>query len=159
MTNTSPPVTQRVFTGLDDIAEAVGTKVGVSPWVDITQEDVQTFADVTRDHQWIHVDEERAAESQFGTTIAHGYYVQSLISYFMDSIYRIDGVSMLLNYGSNSVRYPAPTKVGTRIRGEIEFLSFEEQAKGHRLITKVTIVEDGGDKPVCVAEIVTLVVP
>jgi len=159
MTNTSPPVTQRVFTGLDQVAEAVGTKVGVSPWFEITQEDIQTFADVTRDHQWIHVDEQRAAQSQFGTTIAHGYFVQSLISYFMESVYRIDGVSMLLNYGSNAVRFPSPAKVGIKIRGEIEFVSLEEQSAGHRLITKVTIVSDSGDKPVCVAEIVTLIVP
>ena len=159
MTDSSPPVAQRVFTGIEAIAEAVGTTVGVSPWFEVTQQDVQTFADVTHDHQWIHLDVQRAAQSHFGSTIAHGYFVLSLVAHFTEAVYRIDGVSMQLNYGSNSVRFPTPARVGTRIRGEIDFLSLEEQPMGYRLAAKVTVTQEGGDKPVCVAEVVTLLVP
>ena len=110
----------RSFTSLAEFAEAKGEHLGYSPWRDITQPQVNLFADATDDHQWIHVDPERAAESPFGGTIAHGYLTLALLPVFMTEIFSIGGLRMGINFGLNKVRFPSPVKVGARVRGGAE---------------------------------------
>src|SRR5690242_12361416 len=107
----------RVFNGLDELRAAAGTQVGASDWMTIEQARVDTFADATEDHQWIHVDEEKAEAGPFGGTIAHGFLTLSLLPKLMSQVYRIDGVKMGVNYGLNKVRFTAPVPVGSKIRG------------------------------------------
>jgi acyl dehydratase len=130
-----------------------GDTFGPSSWIDIPQERIGAFADATDDHQWIHVDPERAKEGPFGTTIAHGYLTLSLLpvaSY--EVVPRQAGMS--INYGLNRVRFPAPVPVGSRVRATFEVLEVEEQDWGGQATMKATVEREGGDKPVCVAEIV-----
>ena len=107
----------RVFATLADFAAASGEHLGYSPWREVTQQQVDGFADITGDRQWIHVDPERAAASQFGGTIAHGYLTLALVTVFMSEIFRIDNLTMGINVGLNRVRFPAPVKVGSPVRG------------------------------------------
>ena len=119
----------RTFHGLDELEKAVGTHLGYSDWQTITQEQVNLFADATGDHQWIHVDPEKAAQGPFGTTIAHGYLTLSLVPSLVWQIYTVEGLRMGVNYGSNKVRFPAPVPVGSRVRGGAELL---ESCAGRR---------------------------
>ncbi|SPT57639.1 MaoC family dehydratase [Actinomadura madurae] len=148
----------RTFTGVDEYEKAVGTHLGHSEWHTITQEQMNLFADATGDHQWIHLDTERAARGPFGTTIAHGYLTLSLIPMLLAQIYRVEGLRMGVNYGANKVRFPAPVPVGSRVRAGAELLSLERGPAGARATVRVTIEREGGDKPVCVAETLSVLV-
>jgi acyl dehydratase len=142
------------FASLDELKAAVGTEVGVGEWLEISQERVNQFADATDDHQWIHIDPERAASGPFGTTIAHGFLTLSLIPGLVDGMTRVEGVTMGVNYGVNKVRFPAPVPVGSRVRARVEVLTVDDVPGGSQVVSKVTIEREGGDKPVCVAETV-----
>lgn len=142
--------------GLDELLASVGTDLGTSDWMEITQERVNAFADATGDHQWIHVDVERAnAESPFGGPIAHGYLTMSLISAFLPEIVIVTGISAGINYGANKVRFPAPVPVGSRIRGTATLADATEVAGGVQTTIIVTIEVEGSDKPGCVAEVLS----
>ncbi|HET9422355.1 MAG TPA: MaoC family dehydratase, partial [Nocardioides sp.] len=120
----------RVFTTFDELAEAAGEELGSSEWVEITQERVDQFAEATGDHQWIHVDVERAASGPYGGTIAHGYLTLSLIARFGAELFDVDGVSAKLNYGVNKVRFPTPVPVGSRIRAGASIAGAQETPAG-----------------------------
>jgi acyl dehydratase len=143
------------FTSLDELRAAVGTDVGTSDWLTVDQERIKLFADATGDHQWIHVDPEKAAAGPFGTTIAHGYLTLSLLPALFDGLYRTPGMKMGVNYGLNKVRFPAPVPSGSRVRATAKLLSVEEVQGGVQLTSQVTVEREGGDKPVCVAETVS----
>jgi acyl dehydratase len=140
------------LSGLDEIKSYVGNELGVSDWHEVTQEDINTFADVTGDHQWIHVDVERAKETPFGGTIAHGYYVLSLAPMFSYELFAVEGFVFALNYGVNRVRFISPMPVGGKIRMRAKIGSVEEVPGGAQIMTELTFEREGGDKPVCVAE-------
>lgn len=149
----------RRFAGIDELAAAIGELLGPSTWHEVDQAQVNAFADATGDHQWIHVDEQRAAEGPFGRTIAHGFLTLSLLPMLQWEVYRIEGVSMQVNYGAEKLRFPAPVPVGAKVRSGFELLSLEEAAGGHRLTVRATVEADGGSKPVCVVDLVTYLVP
>jgi acyl dehydratase len=142
----------RTITGLDELHKAEGDVLGTSEWHEVTQEDIDTFADVTGDHQWIHVDPERARQTPFGGTIAHGYYTLSLAPRLSDQILRLDGFAFGLNYGLNKVRFPAPLPVGSRVRMTCKLAKLEDIPGGAQVTFENTFEVEGGDKPVCVAE-------
>ncbi|GAA4692787.1 MaoC family dehydratase [Streptomyces buecherae] len=146
----APP---RIFTSLDELRSAVGTEFGPSDWLEVDQRRIDLFAEATGDHQWIHVDPERAATGPFGTTIAHGYLTLSLVPAFMPRLWRVEGVRMGVNYGVNKVRFPAPVPVGSRLRATAKITEVAEVRDGVQLTTVITIErEGGGERPVCVAE-------
>ena len=149
----------KIFHGIEEYEQAVGTHLGHSDWHTVTQEQIDLFAEATGDHQWIHVDPQRAAEGPFGTTIAHGYLTLSLVPRLVWQVYTIEGLRMGLNYGSNKVRFPAPVPVCSRVRAGVELLSLTPTALGLQSVTRVTIEVDGSDKPACVAETVAVLVP
>ncbi len=142
----------RTITGLDELKQAEGDDLGVSDWHEVTQKDVNTFADVTGDHQWIHIDQERARRTPFGGTITHGYLTLSLAPALTDQIFELKGFAFTLNYGLNRVRFPAPLPVGTRVRVHAKLKELEEVPGGAQIVTELTFEREGGDKPVCVAE-------
>ena len=134
----------------------VGQDLGTSDWHTVTQEQVNLFADATGDHQWIHVDVERAKAGPFGAPIAHGYLTLSLLPRFFVSAMRIDGSRMGVNYGVNKVRFPSPVPVGSRLRGHFTLQSCEQVDNGGvQMVVLVTVEREGSAKPVCVAESVT----
>jgi acyl dehydratase len=140
--------------GIDELRELVGQTVGPSDWREVTQEIIDKFAEVSGDHQWIHVDVERAkTDSPFGKTIAHGNLTLSMVDGFRDQLFRSTGFTMGVNYGWNKVRFPAPVPSGSRIRASLETLSVDEVGGGwHQLTQKWTVEVEGNEKPVCVAE-------
>ena len=146
----------RTFTDIDQLAAAVGEELGVSDWLDIDQARVDLFADATDDHQWIHVDQERAAQGPFGGTIAHGYLTVSLIPALSQSIFSVETDGPRLNYGLNKVRFPNPVKVGSRVRARATLAELTDVPAGKQLVVRYTIEIDGEDKPACVAETVVL---
>jgi acyl dehydratase len=146
-----------VINGLDELKAKVGEELGVSDWVDVTQEAIDAFADATDDHQWIHVDPERAKDTPFGGTIAHGLYTLSIGPALSYTLYEVKGVAFALNYGYNKVRYPAPLPVGSRVRMRATLTAADEIAGGVQLTVTQTFEREGGDKPVCVAESVARV--
>lgn len=131
-----------------------GLELGPSRWFEVSQERIDAFADVTEDHQWIHVDRERAAEGPFGTTIAHGYLTLSLLVPITYEVMPIEDARMAINYGVNRVRFPAPVPAGSRVRGRLHVDAVEEVDGGYRVTATAEVERDGGDKPVCVAELV-----
>jgi acyl dehydratase len=147
----------RTITGLDELRQAEGEELGTSEWHEVTQEAIDAFADVTGDHQWIHVDPERARETPFGGTIAHGYYTLSLVPRLNTQIFGLEGFAFALNYGLNKVRFPAPLPVGSRVRMHARLAALEEIAGGVQITVVATFEREGGDKPVCVAETVARV--
>lgn len=147
-----------VFEGLDQIEAAIGTHIGYSEWMEITQERVDAFADATGDHQWIHVDPARAADGPYGTTIAHGYLTLSLLPVLGAEILDIRGFSMMINYGLEKVRFPAAVPVGSRIRAGIELTSLQRKSSGIQLNSVATVEIEGNDRPALVAETVRLMV-
>jgi acyl dehydratase len=149
----------RVFTTFDELADAVGEELGTSDWLEITQQRVDAFADATGDHQWIHVDVERAASGPFGGTIAHGYLTLSLIPQLTPQIFVLDTPGAKLNYGVNKVRFPSPVPVGSRIRATATIVEVTDVPAGKQLVTRYTIETEGQDKPACVAETVALLLP
>jgi acyl dehydratase len=140
--------------GIEPLKELFGQELGPSDWLEVTQEDIDRFADVSRDHQWIHVDPERAAtESPYGTTVAHGNLTLSLVDSFRPQLIQNRGVKMGINYGFNKVRFPAAVPAGTRVRARAELLTVEELGDGWwQVVTKYTIEGEQSEKPVCVAE-------
>ena len=144
-----------VINGLDDLKSKVGQELGVSEWLEVTQEAIDAFADATGDHQWIHVDPERAKETPFGGTIAHGLYTLSLGPQLSYSLFEVTGVAFGLNYGYNKVRYPAPLPVGSKVRMRATLAAADEIPGGLQMTVTQTFEREGGDKPVCVAESVS----
>jgi acyl dehydratase len=143
----------RTFESVADLAAAAGQTIGQSDWVTITQEDVNLFADATGDHQWIHVDPERAAAGPFGTTIAHGYMTLALLPRLQHDMYTVNGIKLAINYGLNKVRFPAPVPVGSRVRAQSSLVSVDDLGNGAVQATMSTTVEvEGSPKPACVAE-------
>jgi acyl dehydratase len=140
------------LTGIDEVKEHVGEELGVSDWHEVTQEEIDSFADVTGDHQWIHVDPERAKETPFGGTIAHGYYTLSLAPMFSYGLFTFEGFAFAMNYGLNRVRFPAPMPVGDKVRMRAKLTSVDDVQGGVQITTELTFEREGGDKPVCVAE-------
>ena len=148
----------RTFASIDEFSAAVGEDLGQSPWMVIDQDRVNLFADATDDHQWIHVDPERAAAGPFGTTIAHGFLTLSLVPVLMAQVFEVKGVAMLVNYGSDKVRFLRPVPVGSRISVQATLSAVEPTDMGIRATITVTVnLEDGG-KPACIAEMITLMV-
>lgn len=145
------PVT---VSGIDELRDLIGETIGPTDWVVITQEDIDKFAEISRDHQWIHVDVERAErESPFGTTIAHGNLTLSLIDGFREQLISQEGVKMGINYGWDRVRFPAPVPAGSRVRATAVVQSVEDLGDGwYHTVTRFVIEREGGDKPVCVAD-------
>ena len=148
----------RTFHGVEELVGAVGTHLGYSDWHTITQSQIDTFAEATGDHQWIHVDPNKAANGPFGTTIAHGYLTLSLVPMLTWEIYTVEGISMGVNYGANRVRFPSPVPVGSKVRAGVELVSVVSGDSGHRVTTEVTIEREDGDKPVCVVEVLSVLV-
>ena len=148
----------RVFSTFEEIEAAAGQEIGLTDWVEITQERVNLFADATDDHQWIHVDEERAAQGPFGGTIAHGYMTVSLIPALSHSIFSVETDGPRLNYGLNKVRFPNPVKVGSRVRGHATLAELVDVPAGKQLVVRYTVEIEGSAKPACVAETVVLLV-
>ncbi|CAL9579178.1 putative enoyl-CoA hydratase 1 [Actinosynnema sp. ALI-1.44] len=149
----------RTFANLDELAAAKGEHLGFGPWHEVTQQEINLFADATGDHQWIHVDLEKAARGPFGAPVAHGYLTLSLIPLLVRDIYTVRGLSMGVNYGLNKVRFPTPVKVGSRIRAGAELTEITDMAQGKQAVVKVVVEIDGEPKPACVAETVVLLVP
>jgi acyl dehydratase len=145
----------KTFKTLADMAALVGQEVAVSDWITITQAQVNQFAEATGDHQWIHVDVERAKKGPFGAPIAHGYLTLSLLPKFFESAMRVEQVGMGVNYGLNRVRFMTPVKVGSRVRGHFKLLSYEPLEGGAQLTVQATIELEGSPKPACVAETVS----
>jgi acyl dehydratase len=136
-----------------------GLKIGPSDWMDMTQERINTFAEATGDHQWIHVDEERAKSGPFGTTIAHGYLTLSLAAKLMPEILEIKGMKMGINYGTDKVRFLNPVKSGSRVRGSGEFIEIKEVPGGYQSTLRVTIEIEGEEKPACVVDTISRYYP
>jgi acyl dehydratase len=143
----------RTFANPEELSKAVGEQIGYSEWHEIAQDRVNGFADATDDHQWIHVDLEKAKAGPFGGPIAHGFLTLSLVPILVGEVYRVDGVRMGINYGLDKVRFPAPLPVGSRVRAGVELLSADATSDGGTQVkSRVTVEREGGDKPVCVAE-------
>ena len=141
--------------GLDELKALTGVDLGRTDWLEITQERVNTFADATDDHQWIHVDPERAASGPFGGTIAHGYLTLALIIPLFNQLLEIGGTSMSLNYGLEKVRFPSPVRIGAKIRLHGLVDSVEDiRGNGVQMLVTFTVEVDGSDKPACVAKAV-----
>jgi len=144
-----------LVTDMAGMRDSAGSHLGYTDWQEMTQERVNEFADATDDHQFIHVDPERAAQTPFGGTIAHGYLTLSLLPAMSYEVVPHDeGDGMALNYGLNRVRFPAPVPSGSRVRGSFHVDTVEEQDWGRQVTMTATVVREGGDKPVCVAEVV-----
>ena len=142
-----------VFANLDELATKVGQEVVVSDWLEVTQERIDRFADATGDHQWIHVDVERARrESPFGTTIAHGFLTLSLLSHFLNNSLEFGNSKMGVNYGCNRLRFTAPVKTGSRLRARLKLKEFQRIEGGVQMIWDVAMECEGQEKPVLVAE-------
>jgi acyl dehydratase len=143
----------KIFETLADLAACVGQEIAISDWLTITQEQVNQFAQATGDHQWIHVDVEKARAGPFGAPIAHGFLTLSLLPVFLESSFDIRQSGMGVNYGLNRVRFTAPVPVGSRVRGRLTLLSAEPIEHGGLQMTWSVVVErEGAEKPVCVAE-------
>jgi acyl dehydratase len=146
----------RTFSTLDEIADASGSDLGTSEWLEIDQERIAMFADATNDHQWIHVDEARAAAGPFGGTIAHGYLTLSLLPFFASQVFALETPGPKLNYGLEKVRFPAPVPVGSRLRSHVRLGVVTDHPAGKQAVIEHTVEIEGQDKPACVAAHVVL---
>ncbi len=143
-----------------DLFDHVGDELGPTTWLEVAQDRIDEFADATGDHQWIHVDDERArAESPFGGPIAHGYLTLSLANLFLPQLLTVEAFSMGVNVGLDKVRFPAPVPAGARIRGRGEVVSADQMGEGVQVVVRITIEIDGTDKPACVADTVSRFFP
>jgi acyl dehydratase len=140
------------FSGLDEFVAAQGSQLGPTDWLEVTQDRVNLFADATDDHQWIHVDPERAANGPFGGTIAHGLLSLSLLPHFTHQLYTVDNIAMAINYGYNKVRFITPVPVGSKIRARAEIAKVDQLEGAVQATVTVTVEIDGSDKPAAVAE-------
>jgi len=143
------------FANLADLQSLIGREIGVSDWITVDQHRIQLFADATGDHQWIHVDVERAKAGPFGAPVAHGFLTLSLLPEMAASAFDAADTRMGVNYGLNKVRFPAPVPVESRLRGHFKLLAYEPLPGGAQLTVEVTMEREGSAKPVCVAESVT----
>lgn len=145
-----------ILRGAADLKAAVGTESGPTDWFTIDQSRIDGFADATEDHQWIHVDPERAAAGPFGKTVAHGFLTLSLVPYFSSKLRRVEGVAMGINYGLDRVRFPSPVPVGSRVRARSTIISCDRVGDtGVHMVSRVTIEVEGSEKPACVADTVS----
>ena len=142
----------KTFESIAAMQPFVGQPIGVSDWITVTQERIRLFANATGDHQWIHLDTEKAKQGPFGTTIAHGFLTLSLLPEMAASAFQVEGTKMGVNYGLNKVRFPAPVPSGSRLRGHFKLLKYEPLEGGAQVTVEVTMEREGSDKPVCVAE-------
>src|SRR3954463_13125519 len=140
------------ITGPEELKSRIGEELGVSDWHEVTQERIDAFAEATEDHQWIHVDAERAADTPFGSTIAHGLYTLSLGPKFSYAMFSVDNIAFGLNYGYEKIRFPAPVPVDSKVRMRAELLAVDDIPGGAQFKVKQTFEVEGGEKPVCVAE-------
>lgn len=151
--STSDTIPQQTIEGVDGLRALVGQEIGVSDWREISQELINRFADATDDHQWIHVDMERCKrESPFGTTIAHGYLILSLVAPFNEELFTVDGVKLVVNYGLNRVRFVSPVPAGSRLRMRSRLEELTEVPGGHQATLALTLEREGEEKPACVVE-------
>jgi acyl dehydratase len=149
-----------IFQSPAELHASVGKHLGHSAWMEITQERVNGFADATDDHQWIHVDPERAKQGPFGAPIAHGYLTLSLVNRFLPEIVEVRGIAMGVNYGADRIRFPAPVKVGARIRGGAELVEVEDTKDGAvQAKIRVTVEIEGGERPACVVDTISRYYP
>jgi acyl dehydratase len=142
----------RTITGLEELRDAEGQELGTSGWHEVTQDDINQFADTTGDHQWIHVDVERAKDTPFGGTIAHGYYTLSLIPKLAEQVMKFEGFAFGLNYGLDRVRFPSHMPVGGKVRATFKLVEVTDIPGGAQTKVQATLEREGGEKPVCVAE-------
>jgi acyl dehydratase len=149
----------RRFADIDELRTAAGQVLGESEWVTVTQETIDLFAEATGDHQWIHVDRERAKASPFGNTIAHGFLTLSLIPRLIYRIYGVGKIEASLNYGCNKVRFITPVPGGGRIRARLKLLSVEDTPRGVRITSEATVELEGAERPACTAELVAVLIP
>jgi acyl dehydratase len=145
-------MTKHLFPNLSDLQLLVGQSLGTSDWITVDQQRIDLFADATSDHQWIHIDRERAAQGPFGTTIAHGFLTLSLLSEFFTTAFEVGNSRMGVNYGLNRVRFTAPVPAGSRLRAHFKLLAYEAIEGGAQLTVEARIEREGSEKPVCVAE-------
>lgn len=143
-----------VINDIDDLESRVGTHLGYSDWHEVTQDQIQLFADATGDQQWIHVDPERAAAGPFGGPIAHGYLTLSLAPALLAEAMTVNGVSMGVNYGCNRIRFTAPVPVGSMVRLGVELASVDRFEGGAQYVSNLTFEIEGQDRPACVAEVI-----
>ena len=151
-------ITPRTFNSISELTAAIGEDLGYGDWLEVTQDRIDAFADATGDHQWIHVDPERAKDGPFGATIAHGYLTLSLLPLLAGDIFTVNGPKLVINYGLNKVRFPSPVKVGSRIRANAEIVSIDDSPAGVTMVVRSTVQIDGVEKPACVAENVRVLV-
>lgn len=144
-----------VFSSAQSLLAAEGLDLGHSDWLTIDQQRIDLFAEATSDHQWIHVDPQRAASGPFGACIAHGYLTQSLANLFMPQLMRIDNMAMGINYGSDRVRFPAPVKVGSRVRGSGQIIRAELLGDTVQLVVRMTMEVEGQERPGCVIDTIS----
>lgn len=149
----------KIFAKPADLVGAEGTQLGPTRWLLIDQDRVNGFAEVTGDHQWIHVDVERAKQGPFGGTIAHGYLTMSLVNYFLPQLIEVQGFAHAVNVGADRLRFLAPVKVGSRIRGVGEIVGVEEVKGAIQSIVRVTVEIEGADKPACVVDTISRYFP
>ena len=149
----------KIFAKPADLIGAEGTQLGPTDWLLIDQDRVNGFAEVTGDHQWIHVDVERAKAGPFGGTIAHGYLTMSLVNYFLPQLIEVQGFAHAVNVGADRLRFLAPVKVGSRIRGVGEIVGVEEVKGAIQSVVRVTVEIEGGDKPACVVDTISRYFP
>jgi acyl dehydratase len=142
----------KVFNDLNEFAAAKGSQLGPTEWMEISQDRVNLFADATDDHQWIHIDPAKAADGPFGGTIAHGLLTLSLLPHFSHQLYRVDGITLAVNYGYNKVRFITPVKVGARIRARGEVTAINQLEGAVQATTTLTVEIEGSEKPAAVAE-------
>jgi acyl dehydratase len=142
------------FAHVSDLDNAIGSHLGYSDWIEITQERINLFADATSDHQWIHVDPERAKQGPFGTAIAHGYLTLSLAVPAVDQLMKVDGALMGINYGANKVRFISPVPVGSRVRAGATVAQVEDFGGGRSVTLDLVFEIEGNEKPACVAQVV-----
>jgi len=148
-----------IFKHPNELLAVEGKDLGVSDWIEIDQARINLFADATGDHQWIHVDPEKAKSGPFGTTIAHGYLTLSLVNLFLPQIIDVQGISMGVNYGCDKVRFPAAVKVNSRVRGRGELIKAEEVKGGIQATTRVTVEVEGSDRPACIVDTISRYYP
>ncbi|MDT5092042.1 MAG: hypothetical protein QOH60_1405 [Mycobacterium sp.] len=139
-----------------DLLKLVGQPLGTTEWMEVTQEQVDRFADATGDHQWIHIDPARAAKGPFKGTIAHGYLTLALAPVVISQVLEIQEITAALNYGLNKVRFPAPVRVGSKIRATVSVMSARQKTSGVESVFTVTYEVDGGQRPACVADVIVL---
>lgn len=142
----------RIINGTAELKSLIGQHLGYSDWLEVTQERVNQFADATGDHQWIHVDPERAVDGPFGAPIAHGYLTMSLSNFFLPQIVEVQGFSAGINYGVDKVRFPSPVKVGERVRAGAELIEVTEVKGGLQTLMRITIEIEANDRPACVID-------